>query len=288
MVTFSYLNLMEETYPSLLSNTNAMDYKFLPQCPHVLRLRTAKEVVRKLRRSLLDGGWLIVSPCETSHILYEQFTTVNFPGTILYQKDNHSSEISAFSFEAQTQSPLEAMPPFSLCVTPEPAILTVEPQEEAIAFDIIEIKETPRDETAYGKSLLLYEQGCYEEAALIFAPLGPGPERRQGRFIVGAYLCQPRKTCRSKPRRRASRSRRQVESFLSRSAGHHPARARRCPRSHASTAARCLSRAQSRLCPLYARQSRATPGEGLGGKQALRQCSHATKRIVSGAIAARV
>jgi chemotaxis protein methyltransferase CheR len=171
MVTFSYLNLMEETYPSLLSNTNAMDIIF---CRNVLMYfgsERAKEVVRKLRLSLLDGGWLIVSPCETSHVLYEQFTTVNFPGAILYQKDNHSSEISAFSFAAQTHSPLEAVPSFSLSVTPEPAIDTVEPQEEAIALEIIEIKEASQDETAYGKSLLLYEQGCYEEAARILSTL---------------------------------------------------------------------------------------------------------------------
>jgi len=163
--------LMEDSYPSLLSNTNAMDIIF---CRNVLMYfgsERAKEVVRKLRLSLLDGGWLIVSPCETSHVLYEQFTTVNFPGTILYQKDNHISEISAFSFEAQTHSPLEEMPSFSLSVTPEPAILTVEPQEKAIAFDIVEIKETSQDETAYGKSRLLYEQGFYEEAARILSTL---------------------------------------------------------------------------------------------------------------------
>ena len=171
MVTFSYLNLMEETYPSLLGNSNAMDIIF---CRNVLMYfgsERAKEVVRKLRLSLLVGGWLIVSPCETSQVLYEQFTTVNFPGTILYQKNNHSSEISAFSFAARTHSPLEPMPSFLLSVAPEPAIPTVEPQEEAIAFDIVEIKEASQDETAYGKSLLLYEQGCYEEAARILSTL---------------------------------------------------------------------------------------------------------------------
>ena len=93
MVTFSYLNLMEEIYPSLLGNSNAMDIIF---CRNVLMYfgsERAKEVVRKLRLSLLDGGLLIVSPCETSQVLYEQFTTANFPGITLYQKDNHNSEI---------------------------------------------------------------------------------------------------------------------------------------------------------------------------------------------------
>jgi chemotaxis protein methyltransferase CheR len=165
MVTFSYLNLMEDSYPSLLSNTNAMDIIF---CRNVLMYfgsERAKEVVRKLRLSLLDGGWLIVSPCEASPVLFEQFTTVNFPGTILYKRDKHISEPLAYGFEAQTHSPLEPMPSLSLSVTPEPVIAKAEPPEEPIALAVTKTKETAPDETVYGKSLLLYEEGFYEEAA---------------------------------------------------------------------------------------------------------------------------
>ena len=46
-----------------------------------------KKVVNKLYRSLLQDGWLVVSPSEASHILFSQFKTVNFPGAILYRKD---------------------------------------------------------------------------------------------------------------------------------------------------------------------------------------------------------
>jgi len=169
MVTFSYVNLMEDTYPSLLSNTNAMDIIF---CRNVLMYfgsERAKEVVRKLRLSLLDGGWLIVSPCEVSQVLFEQFTTVNFPGTILYKKDNHISETLAFGFEAQTHSTVEPMPSLSSSVTPKPVIPKVEPPEEPIALDFTEPKETAPDESAYGKSLLLYEQGLYEDAAQLLS-----------------------------------------------------------------------------------------------------------------------
>ncbi len=171
MVTFSYLNLMEEIYPSLLGNSNAMDIIF---CRNVLMYfgsERAKEVVRKLRLSLLDGGWLIVSPCETSQVLYEQFTTANFPGTSSIKRKSQLGNSRHSALSARTHSPLEPMPSALLSVTPEPAIPTVEPQEEAIAFDIVEIKEASQDETAYGKSLLLYEQGCYEEAARILSNL---------------------------------------------------------------------------------------------------------------------
>jgi chemotaxis protein methyltransferase CheR len=86
MVTFSALNLVDDTYPSLLNNTNAMDIIF---CRNVLMYFTpekAQEVIHKLYRALLPGGWLVVSPSETSHVLFAQFETVHFPDVILYRK----------------------------------------------------------------------------------------------------------------------------------------------------------------------------------------------------------
>jgi len=86
-VTFAYLNLADDTYPSLINNTNAMDIIF---CRNVLMYFTAeqaKAVVEKLRRALVDGGWLIVSPTETSIALFSNFTAVEFAGAILYRKN---------------------------------------------------------------------------------------------------------------------------------------------------------------------------------------------------------
>ncbi|MDP2256576.1 MAG: CheR family methyltransferase [Polaromonas sp.] len=85
-VTFSYLNLAEDAYPSLVNNTNAMDVIF---CRNVLMYfapERARNVVDKLQRSLIDGGWLITSPAETSTVLFSAFTAVEFPGAFLYRK----------------------------------------------------------------------------------------------------------------------------------------------------------------------------------------------------------
>ncbi len=85
-VTFSYLNLADDVYPSLLNNTNAMDVIF---CRNVLMYFTAeraREVVRNLYRSLVDGGWLIVSPVETSSVLFSSFSAVQFPEVVVYRK----------------------------------------------------------------------------------------------------------------------------------------------------------------------------------------------------------
>ena len=86
MVTFSYLNLAEDAYPSLVNSTNAMD---LILCRNVLMYfaqERARKVVDKLHRSLVDGGWLITSPAETSTVLFSAFTAVAFPDAFLYRR----------------------------------------------------------------------------------------------------------------------------------------------------------------------------------------------------------
>jgi chemotaxis protein methyltransferase CheR len=85
-VAFSYLNLADDAYPSLVTNTNAMDVIF---CRNVLMYFTAEraeKVIEKFHRSLVDGGWLIVSPMDISHALFFSFTEVEFPGGMLYRK----------------------------------------------------------------------------------------------------------------------------------------------------------------------------------------------------------
>jgi len=68
MVTFAYLNLAQDTYPSPLNNTNAMDIIF---CRNVLMYfapERARQVGDSLFRSLVDGGWLMVGASELSSI----------------------------------------------------------------------------------------------------------------------------------------------------------------------------------------------------------------------------
>ncbi len=87
MVKFQPLNLVEDSYPSLFNDTNAMDVVF---CRNVLMYFTPeqmKNIVDRFFMSLVENGWLIVGSSETSHILFSQFVTVNFPGAILYEKD---------------------------------------------------------------------------------------------------------------------------------------------------------------------------------------------------------
>jgi chemotaxis protein methyltransferase CheR len=165
IVKFSYLNLMEDSYPSLLNNTNAMDLIF---CRNVLMYfgsERAKQVVRRFYLSLMDGGWMIVSPCETSHVLFEQFITVSLPGTILYKKDRHASSTrSSHNSEAQTDSCVDSVSPLFLKATAEPEILSIEPSEKFTSFDA-QPNEPDSEQAFYSKCVRSYEQGFYEEAA---------------------------------------------------------------------------------------------------------------------------
>jgi len=87
MVTFAYLNLVEDLYPSPLNNTNAMDLIF---CRNVLMYFTperAVQVGQRLYNSLVDGGWLMVGASELSQFIFPQFASVHFPGAIVYRKE---------------------------------------------------------------------------------------------------------------------------------------------------------------------------------------------------------
>lgn len=100
LVTFAYLNLADDIYPSLMNNTNAIDVIF---CRNVLMYFTperASSTIGSIFRSLVDGGWLLVSATEMSLACSPRFAAVNFPGTTLYRKDG--------SRLASTEIPLHA------------------------------------------------------------------------------------------------------------------------------------------------------------------------------------
>lgn len=131
-VTFSYLNLAEDVYPSLSNNTNAMDVIF---CRNVLMYFTAERVgavVGQLYRSLVDGGWLIVSPAETSSALFSRFTGVAFAGATLYRKPadadapRFASPVPAPAAEPEPWRPLPQVLP-EVAAAPTPASLTAAP-----------------------------------------------------------------------------------------------------------------------------------------------------------------
>ncbi len=86
MVTFSYLNLCQNSYPSSLTNTDAMDVIF---CRNVMMYFTPKvihEVSKRFYNSLKENAWLITSQVELSDDYFSDFERVTFMNGIFYQK----------------------------------------------------------------------------------------------------------------------------------------------------------------------------------------------------------
>jgi chemotaxis protein methyltransferase CheR len=187
-VTFSCLNLAEDAYPSLATNTNGVD---LVLCRNVLMYfvhAQAERVVEKLHRSLVQDGWLLVSSTETSQALFPPFTPVGFPGVVFYRKKPKAPRTMETALhpvpagpsllpwnprEVEGQSvgapaPVVAQPlPLSVQV-PQPAALPPTPFAEAVA---------------------LQEQGRYTEAeAALLGPFGRGPTDPKGLALM-ARLC---------------------------------------------------------------------------------------------------
>lgn len=156
MVTFSYLNLAEDAYPSLANNTNALDIIF---CRNVLLYfapELAAKVVRQHCRALLDGGWLVVSPTEISPASFAELESVNFPGAILLRKKTACTKrynvgevpvVPEFLDEAKV---LAAMKP-----------LSIERKTQPIAARKI---PSLQPASLYEQALVLFRQGRYAEA----------------------------------------------------------------------------------------------------------------------------
>jgi chemotaxis protein methyltransferase CheR len=107
LVTFSELNLAAPVYPSVATDTHAMDIIF---CRNVLMYFSkpqAMKVIERFRQCLVNGGWLIVSPSEASAELFSGFSGVYYPDAIYFRK-NSSADCAAPSRQVFSRlAPLE-------------------------------------------------------------------------------------------------------------------------------------------------------------------------------------
>ena len=168
MVTFEYHNLAEDAYPSLASNTNAMDVILCRNVLMYFNPGTQRKVIQNLYRCLVDSGWLIVSPSEISRSLFPEFAAVNFSGATFFRKEMKNCPAR------ETFSPVQSRPAFGERVEPEPPeyagtlrseIKFSEKVPEATVAGTGVKRETKLLPDRYEEALSFYEQGCYDEAA---------------------------------------------------------------------------------------------------------------------------
>jgi chemotaxis protein methyltransferase CheR len=108
MVSFSYHNLAEDPYPSLLNNTTAIDIIFCRNVMMYLSRECAQAVVQNLHRCLVENGWLIIGPVDASVLALSLFQTINFPGATMYKKTGAREQRTEVSKETKKIERIES------------------------------------------------------------------------------------------------------------------------------------------------------------------------------------
>ena len=94
-VTFNYLNLSEACYPSLATNTNALDLILCRNVAIYQSEEVVREVVERFYGCLVSGGWLMVGAAETGIPVYGKFAARRFSSITVFQKTSEFAPISA-------------------------------------------------------------------------------------------------------------------------------------------------------------------------------------------------
>lgn len=161
LVCFEYLNLAKESYPSLHTKTNAMDIIFCRNVLIYFAPEVVPKVVDKLQRCLLDNGWLIVSPVESSQAAFAPLEAVDFSGVCCYRKKVPAPASEQPAGKPQAEAAAESPPAKVGRHQAEKRATAAEPE-----------RSTPSYETAEEQ----YRQGLYAHAAATLWELYGGGE----------------------------------------------------------------------------------------------------------------
>ena len=164
LVTYGYLNLADDVYPSVESNTNAMDIVFCRNVLMYFQPEHAKAVIEKLCRSLVEGGWLIVSPVEASLVTLPELAPVRLPDAILYRKDTNAAREKRMTKEIPGWAVDQAR-----ILYEQPAGIDAEKALQSGNWGVLsqegEAQRPPTREQAFQEASIYYAQGRYSEAA---------------------------------------------------------------------------------------------------------------------------
>ncbi|MCL6635700.1 MAG: tetratricopeptide repeat protein [Peptococcaceae bacterium] len=194
MVQFRHLNLAEDTYPSFLNNTAAMDIIFCRNVLMYFSQECREKVVERIHRSLAEDGWLITSPAEASPVFSKAgFAAVNFPGAILFRKGSGQTVPGAV-FNA-TPVPFDALNENFPGLSPPGAPPVAQSGRRDSADGTVPVSSMAggrKEPAPFDAALALYEQGRYGEAAEQLAALLNGPaclESGAGAMALLARSC---------------------------------------------------------------------------------------------------
>jgi chemotaxis protein methyltransferase CheR len=104
-VTFGYLNLVSDAYPSLLTNTSGLDLILFRNVLIYFGEATARAVVGRMHAALAEGGWLVVGHADQSPTLFQPFAVRSFPGALAYHKSPVGSLPAAAPSQPRLRTP---------------------------------------------------------------------------------------------------------------------------------------------------------------------------------------
>lgn len=129
MVLLSRLNLAEPGYPAVINGTSAMDLIFCRNVLIYFDAATMRAVIERMFAALAPGGWLVVGHAEPSTTLFQQFETINAPGTVLYRKPIGAPLFGGVALPAALSVPASAAPLPARAVPAEPPAAPSAPVE---------------------------------------------------------------------------------------------------------------------------------------------------------------
>ena len=177
MVTFSYINLADDKYPSRSTNTDAMD---IILCRNVLMYFSVvqrEQVFHRFTKSLIHNGWLITSPVEVSNEAIPGLTRVNIDNAILYHKGiriyekkknvfiSHQEDASMLQAEKKSVSLLDNADISVLSKTnsKDSNLSQENKQSKELMNKVISERKTD-----FQKAENYYDQGLFKEALILF------------------------------------------------------------------------------------------------------------------------
>jgi chemotaxis protein methyltransferase CheR len=165
MVTFAYLNLAEEASPLRFNDPSAMDFIF---CRNVLMYfapKQTRKVIQDFHRTLVDSGWLIVSPAESFAELFLPLVPERPESAGFYRKTEKQLPLSTSSFRGGTPGAIrfnaEAIESAPIFIDP---IAPAQQSEQSIWSATQGTQTADIKLAVYPEALELIEQGLYAEA----------------------------------------------------------------------------------------------------------------------------
>jgi len=123
--------------------------------------KRCKQVVHGLFNSLIQNGYLMVSASELSLQSLSEFTAMNFPGMILYQKTSKKLKVQQ---QIPVEVPIHTPMVFSWPLSPVNTIVEIESQIRKIENDILQEAKIPDHiHSLFDEAVLSYARGNYAD-----------------------------------------------------------------------------------------------------------------------------